>query len=145
MAANTMEVNAMNDVQVKNDASQQVQPQERAQARGETRALIPRVDVLEDDGGITLLADLPGVPKDQLELKVEGDTLTIEGEVPPLGAAQLEPVYAELRLPRYRRAFTLSRELDAARIEAGLKDGVLRLRIPKTAQAQPRRIEVQAA
>lgn len=145
MAANTMEVNAMNDVQVKNDASQQVQPQERAQARGETRALIPRVDVLEDDGGITLLADLPGVPKDQLELKVEGDTLTIEGEVPPLGAAQLEPVYAELRLPRYRRAFTLSRELDAARIEAGLKDGVLRLRIPKTAQAQPRRIEVQTA
>lgn len=145
MAANTMEVNAMNDVQVKNDASQQVQPQERAQARGETRALIPRVDVLEDDGGITLLADLPGVPKDQLELKVEGDTLTIEGEVPPLGAAQLEPVYAELRLPRYRRAFTLSRELDAARIEAGLKDGVLKLRIPKTAQAQPRKIEVQTA
>ena len=145
MAANEMEMNAMNDVQVKNDASQQVQPQERAQARGETRALIPRVDVLEDDGGITLLADLPGVPKDQLELKVEGDTLTIEGEVPPLGAAQLEPVYAELRLPRYRRAFTLSRELDAARIEAGLKDGVLRLRIPKTAQAQPRRIEVQTA
>ena len=145
MAPNTMEMNAMNDVQVKNDASQQAQPQERAQARGETRALIPRVDVLEDDGGITLLADLPGVPKDQLELKVEGDTLTIEGEVPPLGAAQLEPVYAELRLPRYRRAFTLSRELDAGRIEAGLKDGVLRLRIPKTAQAQPRRIEVQTA
>ncbi len=135
----------MNDVQVKNDASPTTQTQERPQPRGEARALIPRVDVLEDDGGITLLADLPGVPKDQLELKVEGDTLTIEGEVPPLGAAQLEPVYAELRLPRYRRAFTLSRELDAARIEAGLKDGVLKLRIPKTAQAQPRRIEVRTA
>ena len=145
MAANEMEMNAMNDVQVKNDATPKASTQERPPSRGETRALIPRVDVLEDDGGITLLADLPGVPKDQLELKVEGDTLTIEGEVPPLGAAQLEPVYAELRLPRYRRAFTLSRELDAARIEAGLKDGVLKLRIPKTAQAQPRRIEVRAA
>ncbi len=131
----------MNDVQVKNDAS----PKTSAQPRGEARALVPRVDVLEDEGGITLLADLPGVPREQLELKVEGDTLTIEGEVPPLGAAQLEPVYAELRVPRYRRAFTLSRELDAAHIEAGLKDGVLKLRIPKTAQAQPRRIEVRTA
>ncbi|HYE38567.1 MAG TPA: Hsp20/alpha crystallin family protein, partial [Ramlibacter sp.] len=49
----------------------------------ETRAMLPRVDVLEDDAGITLLADLPGVPKEQLDLKVEGDTLTIEGQVAP--------------------------------------------------------------
>jgi HSP20 family molecular chaperone IbpA len=109
----------------------------------DTRALLPRVDVLEDDAGITLLADLPGVPKDQLELKVEGDALVIEGVMAPFTAETLEPVYAEVRLPRYRRSFTLSRELDTSRIDANLKDGVLTLRIPKQAHAQPRRISVQ--
>ncbi len=107
------------------------------------RALTPRVDVVEDDGAITLLADLPGVPKDQLDLKVEGDTLQIEGRIAPVMPEGLEPMYAEVRLPRYRRAYTLSRELDTSRIEASLKDGVLTLRIPKQAHAQPRRITVQ--
>ena len=114
-----------------------------AQRQQEARAMLPRVDVLEDDTGITLLADLPGVPKDQLELKVDGDTLLIEGTVTPQTPERLEPVYAEVRVPRYRRVFTLSRELDAGRIEANLKDGVLNLRIPKQEHAQPRRISVQ--
>jgi HSP20 family protein len=108
------------------------------------RAVLPAVDVFEDAGGITLLADLPGVQKDQLELKVEGDALLIEGTVRPLAPEGLEAVYAEVRVPRYRRSFTLSRELDTARIEANLKDGVLTLRIPKQAHAQPRRIAVSA-
>ncbi|MFG6431130.1 Hsp20/alpha crystallin family protein [Roseateles sp. LYH14W] len=108
------------------------------------RALTPRVDVSEDDTGITLLADLPGVPREQLELRVEADTLHIEGSVEAVAPADMEAVHAEVRLPRYRRAFTLSRELDASRIEAQLKDGVLRLRIPKQAHAQPRRIEIAA-
>ena len=106
------------------------------------RAVLPAVDVFEDGGGITLLADMPGVPKDQLELKIEGDALLIEGGVQALTPEGLEAVYAEVRVPRYRRSFTLSRELDTARIEANLKDGVLTLRIPKQAHAQPRRIAV---
>ncbi|MBX3588108.1 MAG: Hsp20/alpha crystallin family protein [Ramlibacter sp.] len=110
----------------------------------DTRALLPRVDVLEDETGITLLADLPGVPKDKLELKVEGDTLLLEGAVQAATPEGLEATYAEIQVPRYRRAFTLSRELDSARIDANLKDGVLKLRIPKQAHAQPRRIAVQA-
>jgi len=112
-------------------------------AAPDERALVPRVDVFEDDAGITLLADLPGVPREQLELKVDGDTLSIEGTLGQFAPEGLEPVYAEVRVGRYRRAFTLSRELDPARIEANLKDGVLNLRIPKQAHAQPRRIEVQ--
>ena len=111
----------------------------------DTRALRPRVDVLEDERGITLLADLPGVPRDHLEIKVDGETLTIEGTVTQATPAGLQPAYVELRLPRYRRAFTLSRELDTGRIEANLKDGVLNLRIPKLEHAQPRRISVQVA
>ena len=108
------------------------------------RAVLPAVDVFEDAAGITLLADMPGVTKDQLELKLEGDALLIEGGVQALTPEGLEAVYAEVRVPRYRRSFTLSRELDTARIEANLKDGVLTLRIPKQAHAQPRRIAVTA-
>ena len=108
------------------------------------RAVLPAVDVYEDDAGITLLADMPGVTREQLELKVEGDSLLIEGGVRALTPEGLEAVYAEVRVPRYRRTFALSRELDSARIDASLKDGVLTLRIPKQAHAQPRRIEVQA-
>ena len=114
-----------------------------AAERADTRALTPRVDVYEDERGITLLADLPGVPRDQLEIKVDGETLTIEGTLAPATPAGLQPAYVEVRVPRYRRAFTLSRELDSARIEANLKDGVLNLRIPKQEHAQPRRISVQ--
>jgi HSP20 family protein len=106
------------------------------------RTVQPAVDVFEDDSGITLLADMPGVPKDKLELKVEGDELLIEGSVQPVTPENLEAMYAEVRVPRYRRSFTLSRELDSARIDASLKDGVLTLRIPKQAHAQPRRIAV---
>ena len=108
------------------------------------RAVLPAVDVFEDASGITLLADMPGVPKDQLELKIEGDALLIEGGVQALTPEGLEAVYVEERVPRFRRSFTLSRELDAARIEANLKDGVLTLRIPKLAHAQPRRIAINA-
>jgi HSP20 family molecular chaperone IbpA len=84
------------------------------------------------------------VTKDLLDLKIEGDGLLIEGAVRPLTPEGLEAVYAEVRVPRFRRSFTLSRELDTARIEANLKDGVLTLRIPKQAHAQPRRIPVSA-
>lgn len=134
------------DIQTQNESNVQQQPQQQSARRVATqddRAMVPRVDVLEDESGITLLADLPGVPRDQLELKVEGDTLLIEGTVAAPTPEQLEPLYAEVRLPRYRRAFTLSRELDTGAIQAQLRDGVLNLRIPKQAHAQPRRIEVQ--
>ncbi len=108
-------------------------------------SMMPRVDVFEDASGITLLADLPGVPKDKLGLRVEGNTLQIEGEVAPETPENMEAVYAEVRLPRYSRAFTLSTELDTDKIDAELANGVLKLRIPKHSFAQPRRIEIKSA
>jgi HSP20 family protein len=124
--------------------SQPAAPKQQAQgSQDDSRHLVPRVDVHEDDTGISLLADLPGVPKDQLAIEIDGETLTLEGRVAQDTPEGLQPAYAEVRVPRYRRAFTLSRELDTSRIEANLKDGVLTLRIPKQAHAQPRRIEVQ--
>lgn len=105
-------------------------------------ALLPPVDVIEDATGITLYADLPGVPKDKLNLQLEASSLTIEGEVDLNTPEGMESGHAEVRLPRYRRVFTLSKELDSNKVSAEFKNGVLKLRIPKTEQMQPRKIEV---
>ena len=107
-------------------------------------ALVPAVDIVEDEHGITLTADLPGVSKENLSIGVDGDNLTIEGAV-TLGESQrMQPVYAEIRVGRYKRAFVLSRDLDATKIEASIRNGVLTLRVPKSEQAKPRRIAVRA-
>jgi HSP20 family molecular chaperone IbpA len=103
------------------------------------------VDVIEDSAGITLYADLPGVPKDRLNLHVEADTLTLEGEVALPTPEGLEATHVEVGMPRYRRVFTLSKELDASKVNAEFSQGVLKLRIPKAEHAQPKRIEVRVA
>ena len=108
------------------------------------RAVSPAVDIFEDAGGITLLADMPGVSRDSLDVRLDGDALAIEGQVSIAAPEGMRALWAEVNVPKYRRTFTLSRELDASRIEANLKDGVLSLRIPKQAHAPPQRISVQA-
>lgn len=116
-----------------------------SETRRDEAALLPPTDVIEDAGGITLYADLAGVPKDKLSLQVEADTLTIEGEVALDLPDGMESSHAEVSLPRYRRVFTLSRELDSSKVSAEFNQGVLKLRIPKAEHAQPRRIEIQVA
>ena len=108
-------------------------------------ALTPPVDVVEDSGGITLFADLPGVSRDKLSLQVASDTLTIEAESGLSVPEGLESSHTEVGLGRFRRVFTLSKELDTNAISAELSQGVLKLRIPKAQHAQPRRIEIQTA
>ena len=114
-------------------------------AESNQRPVSPAVDIFEDAGGITLLADMPGVSKERLDVKLDGDNLSVEGGVELDAPAEMRALWAEVNVPRFRRTFTLSRELDTGRIEANLKDGVLALRVPKLAHAQPRRIEVTAA
>ncbi len=108
-------------------------------------AMRPPVDVVEDASGITLYADLPGVPKDQVQVRVETDALTIEGEIRLSLPEGMDASHIELPTPRFRRTFTLSKELDTERVSAECQNGVLRLRIPKAEHAQPRRIEVRVA
>jgi HSP20 family protein len=105
--------------------------------------MVPPVDVFEDEAGITVLADLPGVSRERLAVRIDGDSLLIEGTAEVKGPENLELLYGEAQPATYRREFTLSRELDAGRIEAQLKDGVLRLSIPKAEEAKPRRIDVR--
>lgn len=108
-------------------------------------ALLPPVDVIEDAAGIVLYADLPGVPKEKLNLQVEADSLVIEGEVALTVPEGMAASHAEVSLPRYRRVFTLSKELDSEKVTAEFKHGVLKLRIPKAEHAQPRKIEIKVA
>lgn len=111
--------------------------------RRDDYAIQPAVDVLEDASGLTLLADLPGVPREQLQLRVDKDRLIIEAEMQLDLPEGLKAGHVEVSRQFYRRAFTLSKELDADQIAADLSNGVLRVRIPKAAHAQPRKIEVR--
>ena len=133
-------MNAVNE----RDVAKAAQSAESARAaRREKAALLPPVDVIEDESGITLLADLPGVPKDKLDVRVEADSLTIEGEVGLAVPGSMQAHHVEVQTPRYRRVFTLSKELDAGKVSAELKNGVLKLRIPKAEHAQPRKIAIR--
>jgi HSP20 family molecular chaperone IbpA len=108
-------------------------------------ALAPAVDIVETDVGITLLADMPGVSTDRLNVKVEGENLTIEGRAQVDVPDNIELLHGEVRTPYFRRTFALSRDLEAAKIEATLRNGVLQLHIPKSEEAKPKRIQVKVA
>lgn len=107
--------------------------------------VLPPVDIFEDESGFTVIADLPGVSKDRLTVRIDGDNLVIEGAASAPVGEDMTLIYGEVLNPLYRRSFTLSRELDAGKIEAKLESGVLRLGIPKSEAARPRRIEVAVA
>ena len=109
------------------------------------QALAPAVDIAESESGITLLADMPGVSKERLTIKVEGDNLTIEGQAQIDVPDNIELLHSEVRSPYLRRSFTLSRDLDPSKIEATLRNGVLQMHIPKSEEARPKRIEVKVA
>jgi HSP20 family molecular chaperone IbpA len=103
----------------------------------------PAVDIYEDSQGVTLWADLPGVTRDKLDVRVHDGNLAIEAEAVVPTPANLRLQHAEVREPRFARAFTLSPDFDTSKIEANLKDGVLKLTIPRRDEARPRRIEVR--
>ena len=137
----------MNDTTAvtRNEASRTDAATRNEAAQRSDSALMPPVDVIEDSAGITLRADLPGVPKEKLKLQVEAGTLTIEGEVSIAMPEGMEATYAEVSVPRFRRVFTLSKELDTGKVSAEFKHGVLSLRIPKAEHAQPRRIDIKVS
>lgn len=126
-------------------SSEVAQQQERQPARYANATLTPPVDVVEDSTGITLYADLPGVPKENLKLQVEADALTIDAEAALTVPDGLQSSHTEVGLARFHRVFTLSKELDTEKVTAELTQGVLKLRIPKAAHAQPRRIAINVS
>ena len=132
----------MNDIQT-SPSSKTPARSDESRSRYSDAALTPPVDVFEDAQGITLYADLPGVSRDKLSLQVDSDSLIIEGESALAIPEGLQSSHSEVGLARYRRVFTLSKELDADKVSAELTHGVLKLSIPKAQHAQARRIEVK--
>ena len=113
------------------------------EAKGSERAIRPPVDIFEDATGITLQVDMPGVSRERLNVRVDSDTLTIEGDANIQMQEGMDALYADVRSTRYQRSFSLSRELNMDKIEASLKNGVVTLRIPKREELQPHKIEVR--
>ena len=104
----------------------------------------PAVDIFETEKNITLLADLPGVKSDELNIDLRDNVLTLTGDVTPWEGAEEEDLLIEYEIGRYLRQFTLSELIDQDKIDAQLNDGVLRLILPKVEKATPRKISVKA-
>ena len=102
----------------------------------------PAVDIFETDKEITLLADMPGVKADGLNIDLRENVLTLTGDVSTSGETNVEPLLVEYEYGRYYRQFTLSQVINQDMIDAQLNEGVLRLTLPKVEKAAPRKIAV---
>jgi len=108
------------------------------------KVFMPDVDIYETEKEIILLADIPGVTADRLNISLKDNILTLDGEVEPLESKDETEIFKEFETGRYYRQFTMSQIIDQSKIEAELKDGVLKLVLPKVAAATPRKIVVKA-
>jgi len=114
---------------------------ERTRAR---RAYVPRIDIYETDEAIIVLGDLPGVDENSVDITLEKNVLTINGYVEPVEPENYSLAYAEYEAGDFQRSFTLSNEIDQDKIEAAVKNGVLRLVLPKAGPAKTRKITIKA-
>src|SRR5512147_754250 len=107
------------------------------------RAFMPNADIFETEDVLTLVLEMPGVDRDNIDISVENGVLTVEGKI-NLGKYEgLQPVYGEYNVGPYRRSFRISSRIDQDKINAEMRDGVITLTLPKAEQAKPRRIEVR--
>ena len=126
----------------------EVHEKQEVQATGESTrnvpVFIPAVDIYEKEGSLTLVADMPGVSPEDIDIDLNADQLTIRGTV-PTQEENGKVLLREYTVGDYYRQFTLSNEIDREKIQASMKDGVLKLVLPKAEAAKPRKITVQAS
>ncbi len=113
--------------------------------RAEVTTLRPATDIVEGKDGVTLYVDLPGVSKESLDIDVDQNVLTIKGGINLHTPEELEPTYMDVHSGVFERRFTLGEQLNSEGIQAELKQGELKLFIPKSEQHKPRKIEVKVA
>ena len=127
----------------------EARPKQKVERREETTRpgayFQPAVDIFETKDELVLVADMPGVPPDGVDVDLEGDELSIEGRVRSGEYDGLKPLYVEYGVGGYYRRFTLGEMIDREGIKAQMKNGVLVLRLPKAERARARRIAVDAA
>ena len=115
----------------------------REGTRSQERYVTPPVDIYENGQGLVVMADLPGVAKENLDVRVENNLLTIRGK--PSHLAPGDPIYREYELVSFFRQFELNDKVDQSKISAELQHGVLILHLPKAEEAKPRKIEIRVA
>lgn len=125
------------------EAEKQEIAESGAERTRERLAFVPRADIYETNDAIIVVTDMPGVDENAINIALENDVLTINGYVEPEYPEGYSLAYAEYRVGDYQRSFTVSSKIDQSKIEATLKDGVLRLRLPK-AEPTSRKITVKA-
>ncbi|MBI5664768.1 MAG: Hsp20/alpha crystallin family protein [Nitrospirae bacterium] len=108
----------------------------------ETRVYTPAVDIVEKDDDIVVFADMPGVDEHSVDVTLEKDLLTIYGRIEPEVPENHKLVVSEYGVGDYQRTFTLSDEIDKDHIHATVRDGVLRLVLPKAEKAKTKKIPV---
>ena len=126
---------------------QEIATKEKQQVQGTEqtrpgRYFMPDVNICENDDGLHLWADMPGVSEKNVDVSLKDGTLTISGTVSTGAYEKLSPLYTEYNIGNYFRQFTLNELIDESRIKASMKNGVLEVDLPKREQAKPRRIEV---
>ena len=124
----------------------QVQHKREVEKKQETtipaRLFLPTADIFETDRALTVVLEMPGVSKDNVEVNVDDGILKIDGKIDFSKYEGLRPVYTEYNIGHYTRSFQLSSAIDQDKISAEMRDGVLAVVLPKLEQAQPRRIAV---
>jgi len=128
--------------------TQDIQPREKREVKSEReqttpgRVYSPSVDIFEDDQALTIVADMPGVPSENITIDLRDDVLSLTG-VPSVSVPEQEEyLLREYDTGKYFRQFTLSEVIDQGSINANLSNGVLRVTLPKVGPAKPRKIEI---
>ena len=124
------------------DAEKQEVEQGEAERTRDRKAFVPRVDIYEAGDEIVVVADMPGVNENTVEITLEKGVLSITGTVDPVPPEGYDLAYAEYEVGDFQRSFRLSDQIDQDKIAAHVKDGVLRLHLPKIGPAQARKIAV---
>jgi HSP20 family protein len=124
----------------------QVQQKREVESKREgtipARVFLPVTDIFETDQALTVIMEMPGVDKNNVDVRVENDVVTIEGRIDFSKYEGLQPVYTEYNVGNYARSFQISSKIEQDQISADLSDGVMRLILPKAAKAKPRKIKV---
>lgn len=115
----------------------------KEEATTPTRAFVPTADINETNHALTVILEMPGVEKNNVDVRVEDDILRVNGQLDLSKYKGLLPLYTEYNIGNYSRNFRLSNKIDQNKIAAEVKDGVLWLTLPKAEEAKPRTIEIK--
>ncbi len=125
----------------------QVQKKRELENKEETtipaRVFVPAADIYEAENGLTVILEMPGVEKKNVEINIEDGVLNVEGRIDLTKYQGLQPLYTEYNIGHYSRSFRVSNKIDQNKIAAEMKDGILSLTLPKVEEAKPRTIQVK--